>query len=82
MVESPALHPKNECVNEQNRGLGSELSEDQYEQALADQKTYRKFLNEHVFSDATILILPSGIPQPRYRDQYDGFVVLLLLCVI
>ncbi|KAM7189683.1 Amidase signature domain containing protein [Rhypophila sp. PSN 637] len=41
--------------------------------ACAEQDFYRKFLREHVFNDdKTILILPAGNPEPRYRDVYDA----------
>ncbi|KAJ8113597.1 hypothetical protein ONZ43_g5119 [Nemania bipapillata] len=52
--------------------LGSRLTSEQYVQARAEQELYRKFLREHVFSENTILVLPAGSPEPRYRDVYDG----------
>lgn len=70
---------------EKKRSLGEKLSkENEYETACAKRTKFREFLREHVFDDddddeqqqhqrrrRTIMILPAGSPEVRYRDVED-----------
>lgn len=72
-------------LGEKKRSLGEKLSkENEYETACAKRTKFREFLREHVFDDddeqqqhqrqrrRTIMILPAGSPEVRYRDvEYE-----------
>ncbi|PVH88774.1 amidase signature enzyme [Cadophora sp. DSE1049] len=50
-------------------GLGSKLSDEEYEQACEEKRNFKEFLEKEVFTDRTIMILPGGFPCPSYRDE-------------
>ncbi|KAK3367807.1 amidase signature domain-containing protein [Podospora didyma] len=57
--------------------LGSRLTSEEYDTTRQQLEVYRSFAREHIFSDhhqSTVLVLPAGSPEVRYRDACDpGF---------
>ncbi|TAQ88958.1 hypothetical protein B7494_g2721 [Chlorociboria aeruginascens] len=52
--------------------LGSKLTEAEYKQACAEKAIFKKFLEDHVFTPGTIMVLPGGDTDLSYRDGYPG----------
>jgi hypothetical protein len=56
------------------RDLGSNLTKDDYERARHEKGVFKKFLEEHLFTEGTVMLLPGGNTDVSYRDEYSGFV--------
>jgi hypothetical protein len=56
------------------RDLGAELTEGDYERACYEKAVFKEFLEEHVFPQGTVLLLPCGDNGVSFRDDYSGFV--------
>ena len=66
------------------RDLGAKLTESDYERACDQRAIFKRFLEEYVFTEGTVMLLPSGDTDVSYRDEYSGFVthieILLEIC--
>ena len=51
--------------------MGEKLTYADYQSAVAERAVFRQFLREHVFDEHTIMVLPAGSAEVRYRDVYD-----------
>lgn len=49
--------------------LGSKINKSVYDQACEQQSAFRKFLDDKVFTDGTILVLPASPPELAYRND-------------
>jgi len=50
------------------------LTDDDYKQALEEKAAFKKFLEKHVLTEGTVMLLPGGGTDISYRDEYSGFV--------
>jgi hypothetical protein len=58
--------------------MGSKLNKADYDQACAEKKVFRKFLDEHIFHEDALLLHPGGVYSFAtcgllMRDEYLGY---------
>ncbi|ESZ96010.1 hypothetical protein SBOR_3583 [Sclerotinia borealis F-4128] len=54
--------------------LGAELTSEQHTTALEEKEMFTKFIQDHIFRNGGVMILPYGQPDVFYRDEYSGSV--------
>ncbi|KAH8684339.1 amidase signature domain-containing protein [Tricladium varicosporioides] len=52
--------------------LGSKLTDEDYNKACTEKAIFAEFLNNHLLTPGTILLLPIGNENVSYRDEYSG----------
>jgi hypothetical protein len=57
-----------------SKDLGLKLADSQCQQACEEKAIFKVFLQENVFTDGTVILLPGGDADVSHRDEYSEFV--------
>lgn len=73
------------AVSNPQREMGASVTEEGVKQSLAEWAVYEKWFNETILREdrdsgsSAVMILPCGSADPKYRDDTNAYVSLLLV---